>query len=374
MRCLIVVILACFTTTAQAKDHIVKAVPGAAQSLINSGRLVGGDRIILQAGYHGRVTIDGQHFKKTVTLTSAKGQRPRLDHVALTNSSGWRITGLTVIPKNTSAGSKTLVRVDQSKDIHFSRLTVATVTNSASWSAGQWRALARDGVRLSGQNLSITNSFVKNIRHGIIASANKALVENNFVENFSGDGIRGLGDNSQYIGNSIKTCVDVDDNHDDGFQSWSVNAAGKPAKGVVRNVRVERNLIENGNHPTGCTLQGIGLFGGFYEDWIIRDNTVIVDHWHGITVMGARRVVISGNVVVDARPGEPGAPWVAITPHRDGRVSQNSVIKGNVTQQALRDKGSKFITPQLGVRRQGNAVVRNPNDALRRAKRGVGQQ
>lgn len=368
MKGLLIAVLMCVAASVQAKDHIVQAVPGAAQALISSGQVSGGDTIILQDGYHGRIAIKDQRFALTVTITSVKGARPRLDQLGVVNSSGWRITGLTIIPQRPENQIKTLVDVSQSSDVHLTQMTVASAAHSESWSAQQWRALAKNGVRLFGRNLSITNSYIKNTRHGINANADMAHVENNVVENFSGDGIRGLGDNSVYIANAIKTCIEVDDNHDDGFQSWSVDAVGNVGKGVVRNVRVERNVIENGNHPTGCTLQGIGLFGGFYEDWVIRDNTVIVDHWHGITVMGARSVLISGNVVVDSRPGKPGAPWIAITEHRDGRLSQNSVIKNNVTQTALRETGSKFVTTQPGVRRQGNVVVTNPNDALRRAK------
>ncbi len=365
IRFLLLPVLCCLALSAAAKDHIVKAGPGQAQSLFASGQVSSGDRIVLEDGYHGTLTIAGYAFNPPVTLTRRNGQRPQFDQLSIINSHGLRIVGLTVIPQKPELVSKTMVRVQDSKHVHLSQLSVATTRNSKGWTARQWVRRARDGVLLSGQDVSITNSFIKNTRHGIIASANRANVENNVVDTFSGDGMRGLGDNSLYIGNTIRTCVDVDDNHDDGFQSWSVNKAGQVAKGVVRNVRLERNLIENGNHPLKCSLQGIGLFGGFYEDWVIRHNTVIVDHWHGITVMGARNVVISQNVVVDSRPGKPGAPWIAITAHRDGRLSKNSVIKNNISQQKLKQSGSKFVTEQPGVRRQGNVVANSPQDALR---------
>jgi len=139
---------------------------------------------------------------------------------------------------------------------------------------------------------------------------------------------------------------------------------GTPGGGVVRNVRLEDNVIENGTHPMACTLQGIGMFDGIYEDWVIRGNTIVVNNWHGITVMGARNVLIEDNIVVDAEPGEPGAPWIAITAHKDGRLSENSTIQGNTTQPWRGGPNSPFKQPQPGVTLLENRVVETAEEAL----------
>ena len=113
-----------------------------------------------------------------------------------------------------------------------------------------------------------------------------------------------------------------------------------------------------------CQLQGIALFDGIYEDWVIRDNTVIVDHWHGITIMGARRVAVSGNTVFYARPGPPGAPRITKTAHKDGRPSENSIIRNNTLQSRPDDAPPVFRQPQPGVRSVGNQIVDAPPDDL----------
>jgi hypothetical protein len=224
-------------------------------------------------------------------------------------------------------------------------------------------------VVIGSPDSSITESVIRNVRHGVEANADGVRVADNLIEFFTGDGIRGLGDDSVYVGNTIRTCIKADDNHDDGFQSWSVDAQGRPGQGVVRNVRVENNIIENGDHPLRCALQGIGLFGGFYEDWVIRGNRIIANHWHGVTVMGARRVEVSDNIVVDSHPGAPGPPWITITAHKDGTLSEDNVIAGNVSQPwSGGSRHTLFSQPQPGVQLRNNRVVASPEEALSLAR------
>ena len=263
---------------------------------------------MLAPGRHGPLAIGGLRFDPPVTLTAAPGRPAILDSLRMTGSAGWRISGLTILPAAARARDGPLVRIDNGTGIVLDRLTVASAPDTAAWSAARWVAAARNGVSLTGRDITLRNSLIRNIRHGIQTRAIGARIERNTVDAFSGDGIRALGDNSVYAGNTIRTCVKVDANHDDGIQSWSTDAGGHVGKGVVRNVTIEANLIENGHHRLACQLQGIGLFDGFFQNWTIRGNTVVVNHWHGITVMGGRHVRITGNLAVDSVPGPPGPP------------------------------------------------------------------
>ena len=364
MRTALVAVLFLFAAPANAVDYRVEATPGRIQALIGSGRLVAGDRIVLGSGRHGAIVIDGLKFNVPVVVTTEQGMRPILDRLVIRKSAGWRIEGLSVTPSNDMKSNGALVEIQQGREIYLDRLTVTSADDSSNWSAAKWRKSARNGIMISGRDITVANSLIRNVRHGISSHAVDAKIENNVIEKFSGDGIRGLGDNSDYIGNTIDTCVGVGNNHDDGFQSWSLDSRGRPGKGTVRNVRVERNLIRNGKHRLNCNLQGIGLFDGIYEDWVIRANTVIVDHWHGITVMGARRVLISKNTVVDSNPGSPGAPWITITAHKNGRISEDSVIEQNITQPWAGKRNGQFKQPQPGVRSSGNRTVATPQEAL----------
>jgi hypothetical protein len=356
------ILLMMAASAAAATEHRVAAGDGALQSLVNSGTLQGGDRIVLEDGLHGLLDITGHVFEQPVTVAPAPGAEPLFTRVVITRSAGWELSGLTVRPMGTVRGA--LVSVGQSRDIVIEGFDIASADNTDGWGKGIWKTLARTGISASGERITLRDNKILNVSHGISSRARAALVENNTISHFIADGIRGLGDDSIYRGNHIDTCIKVDDHHDDGFQSWSVGPDRKPGRGVVRNVRLESNRIENGDHPLKCTLQGIGLFDGIYEDWVIVNNVVVVDSWHGITVMGARNVEVTRNIVVDSRPGRPGPPWISITNHKDGRPPENGIVQGNVTQRDLSRSGGQWHVPRPGVLAFLNLKVDDPERAL----------
>ncbi len=353
--------------SAAAKDRMVEPMPGALSAVLNSGSVSGGDRLILEGGRHGAVILSGVRFVDPVTIVAQSGSEVFFDRILLKNTSGLVFSGVTVMPTVGSGETSALIETKRSHDIVFERMEVASARSAKGWSPEDWVLRARTGFRLFGQDITVRNSVIRIVDHGVSSAADGAIIEGNEITYFRGDGIRALGDNSRYVGNLIETCVGVDSNHDDGIQSWSVDAAGKPGRGVVKNVLVAKNVIRNGvlGGELACSLQGIGLFDGMFEDWIIRDNVVIVDHWHGITVMGGNRVRVENNVVVDSRDGSPGPPWITVTSHRDGRISRQSLIAGNVTQPRAGGGDPVFWQPQPGVVSRGNKVVQRAGDAFR---------
>ena len=83
---------------------------------------------------------------------------------------------------------------------------------------------------MDGTRMVIRNNRLLNVNFGISVNASHSLIAGNLVENFSGDGMRGLGDYTVFEYNTVKNCYDVNANHDDGFQSWS---AGPDGVGMV---------------------------------------------------------------------------------------------------------------------------------------------
>jgi hypothetical protein len=81
---------------------------------------------------------------------------------------------------------------------------------------------------------------------------------------------------------------------------------------------------------------------------------VIVDHWHGITLGGARNCKIINNTVVDINQESPGPPWIVIDKQKDGRESTNNIIRNNLATQ--------FISkPDIG-QIDHNMVITDYND------------
>jgi MYXO-CTERM domain-containing protein len=161
-------------------------------------------------------------------------------------------------------------------------------------------------------------------------------VEHNRIVDFSADGMRGLGDDDVFQYNLVKNVhvsdADGDTNHDDGFQSWSVGPGGV-GTGVVKGVVLRGNVFINRDDPNQKlqnAMQGIGCFDGFFEGWVVENNVVVTDHWHGISFYGMRNSRIVNNTVIDVNDVTPGPPWIKVTAHKDGTPSQDVVVRNNL--------------------------------------------
>ena len=99
-------------------------------------------------------------------------------------------------------------------------------------------------------------------------------------------------------------------------------------------VCVKSNTIinyEDPNQPFRGTLQGIGCFDGLFEDWVVENNVIYTDHWHGISLYGARNCRIVNNTVLDPNDEDPGPPWIMINDHKDGTPAENCVVANNLS-------------------------------------------
>jgi parallel beta-helix repeat protein len=178
----------------------------------------------------------------------------------------------------------------------------------------------------------VKDNVISVVDHGISNSAQFTLVSGNVIANFRGDGIRGLGDDAVYEYNIIKNSFDVDDNHDDGFQSWSVGPGGV-GTGVVKNIVLRGNTIinfEDPNQPYKGSMQGVGLFDGMFENWLVENNLIITDHWHGISFYGAIDCKIINNTVVDNNLTPSPDPWIMVNNHKNGTPSSGVVVRNNI--------------------------------------------
>jgi len=297
-----------------------------------------GDTIFLRSGYHGAIVLNGEN-DDYVTIEGLKGESPMVSRIQIGKARFWRIKGISISPENAKVYTRhTLVDVsDKASDISIDNCMLFSVRESSGWSADDWVSKSCFGFLVGGARIRLTNNHLLNVDHGTIIVGEHNIVENNIIENFSGDGIIALGNHCVYRHNIIKNCFKVDDNHDDGIQSWSVGPGGV-GTGTVRNVVIEVNLIINHSDPNQKykgTLQGIGCFDGFYENWVIANNIVIVDHWHGISLGGARNCKIINNTVVDINQQTPGPPWIVIAKHKNGKNSSGNLIRNNLAKKFI---------------------------------------
>ncbi len=347
--------------------------PGLELVVVNPGAPVtAGDTLWLRTGYHGELDISRAYNSEPITIAAELGHAPRLGSVALISVQNWVVRGVSISPFHASppVTPGTIVRVEDHSfsgpawDVEVADCDIFTVDDASGWGAPEWINLAASGVSVTGTRVTIRDSTVRNVRFGISASGEEALISSNVIDGFSADGMRGLGDGSIYEGNRVQNCYvgssQGDPNHDDGFQSWSVGPGG-PGTGEVRDVVLRGNTFINyldATNPLVATMQGIGCFDGLYVNWVVENNTVVTDHWHGITLLGARDSLVINNSVIDVNETSPGPPWIMIGEDTAG-PSEDVVVRNNLATQIIldgvdvtgdhniefSDSGSLFVAP-----------------------------
>ena len=339
-------------------------LPYTAQSKLvakNTGAPVrAGDTIRLRSGFHGDLLIDKYYNLGPITLAADEGHTPQLSSLHIRSGSHWTIRGLVVSAEFGKTYQRhTLVHLESHNwggpihDIVVERCTLSSVADASTWTAGDWDRLSCNGLQVDGTRMTIRDNRLLNVNFGISVEATESLITGNLVENFAGDGLRGLGDHCTFEYNTVKNCYKVNANHDDGFQSWSTGPGGV-GSGEVVGIVLRGNTIINyvdPNQPYRGTLQGIGCFDGTYVDWIIENNVIITDHWHGITLLGARNCLVINNTVLDQNNTTPGPPWIKIGNHKKGMAPVNCVVRNNL---------APAFSNAAGVREENNLKIQDP--------------
>lgn len=309
----------------------------------NEGALIqGGDTIHLRSGLYGQLNITGYYNQLPITLSAEEGHIPVFRNIVLRSASKWILRGLTVKASAFPEDSfSTLIALESHswsgpiEEVTVNNCKLSSTSDSSGWSSTEWNTIAKNGISVGGSHMTVRNNSLLNVNFGISVSASHSEIAYNMVENFAGDGLRGLGDYTTFAYNTVKNCYDVNDNHDDGFQSWSVGSDGKVGTGVVKGIVLRGNTIinfEDPNQPFRGTLQGIGCFDGMFEDWVVEKNRVEVDHWHGISFYGMRNSIVRNNIVSDPNGSENiGPPWIMLTTHKNGTPSENCRVTCNIS-------------------------------------------
>lgn len=329
----------------------------------------GGDTLVLLSGNHGEVSTGREGFyfdeSKFLTIRAGLGSLPVLSSIELLSASNIYLSRLEFVcdvqkdksPEAiiTFSGHK---HFGESDSIIISDCIVRSKGESGRWSAQEWLEKAAAGIVIRGSNSVVRRCRVVNAGLGISVTGNNAVVIENTVKNFCVDGLRGNGSNLVFERNIVRDSFKVDGNHDDGFQSFMVAGSS-----VYENVILKGNVFLQGGDRTKKLLsgfQGIGCFDGPYRNWTITGNVVIVDNWHGITLMGAEDSVVYGNTVLPASSrAKEGPPWIAVIDSKSGTeprqcsVEDNTAMKYRLSDIVYRNNNSTIISSS-----EANAIVK----------------
>lgn len=325
------------------------------RSPVNPGAPVhAGDLIILREGNHGIVSMTDRYNGSMITIRAATNERPLIRYARLVSCGNWRFDGLYITMEmnldefeDESLFAVYSYNSRTSTNIELYNSKIYSMWDSSGWNIYDWNFTCLNGVNISGRNIIIENNFLQNINFGISITGDNNIVLNNTVSNFAGDGMRGNGNDLLFEANFVKNCYAVNMNHDDGFQSFCVNGPVEWYRVTLR-----RNVIlnyEDPGQPFRGSLQGIGCFDGFYRDWVIENNLIIVDHWHGLSLYGTTGTVIRNNIVVDINSERPGPPHILITGHKDGRTSSGCSVTGNIA--------NNITLSGTSITESGNTVI-----------------
>lgn len=311
--------------------------PGLQAALAGGKSIPSGESAWLMSGYHGDIQLSG-HKAANTTVAALDGHSPTLKRLYLTNASNWTFDGLEISPEFTGNVDKpNLVHVHgSSSDITVKNCLMYSAVDASNWSAQDWLDYASKGVQIDGPNCHIENNTILNTSFSIVVRgmSPNTYVGYNTIDGFSGDGLRGLADNCVFEYNLVQNAKNVNGNHDDGFQSWTGD--GSNNDGVVSGIVLRGNVFigyTDGSDPLISEMQGIGCFDGFFEDWIVENNVVITDMWHGLSLYGAINCKIVNNTVIEnPEVGYTHRPWIGIFDHKNGTPSSGNLVRNNLAQ------------------------------------------
>lgn len=293
-----------------------------------------GATLVLRDGNHGNAVFEGDHAV-AVTIRAAPGANPHLGRLQLRQGSGWHLRGLTVSPAfSATAYTGNIVELGEngmSTDLVLEDSVVYTVADASAWGVTEWMG-ANSGILLgrNGTGLALRRTHVYNVRFGIAITSFTSTVEGNLVHDFSGDGIRVTRDgsvvNENVIKNALVTDAQGDANHDDAIQCFLFNVG----TGTVRDVTLKGNVIVSydGDPPFKAMMQGIGFFDGPLVNFVVEDNVVFVDHYHGVSLYDAQGSRIVNNVAFTRWVNGNVKPWVMLGQTQN--MAAGNYVHGNI--------------------------------------------
>lgn len=349
----------------------------------------GGDELILKTGYHGNINLNKFMFKDNnwLTIRAEKEHKPVLSQFKIIGTfKNIYLKGLYIIKDNYKSDSKywetdelnknnrgSLIHLESNafhgKGTHvkMKNITLKTTENSSLWSPRNWLDKSANGLYLrSVTNVEFIDSKIENVSLGVTVdykSDNFSII-NSEVLSFSHDGMRLCSSEIKCYNNKIIGCIDVDTElpeyrHYDGIQSYSRNEKNTPGQGIIKNVHIKNNfiaMIPKGSSKKHGNLQGIGCFDGFFENWIVENNIVLTDNYHGISLYGLLNGKIINNTVLDQKIGNDRSPWVMVKDHKTNGVSKNSIVANNIVSRTI-----SISDKSINVNHENNYIIGHDN-------------
>jgi parallel beta-helix repeat protein len=231
-----------------------------------------GDRIYLRRGDHGTLTVSGINTGD-VFIQAAPGHTPTV-RLTLLNAQHWYFKGLSIL----------------------ARVVIDTQTNENSHdNTFENCYLPNGGFAVFSNRITLRGNHIRNGGIHFGYHSNSGLVSGNTIEDFYSDAMNMKGNYNVFEYNLVMNAHKVSGNHNDMFQGWG--SKGNVLRGNEFRAYTDPNQPDLAS-PGLSDVQGIGLFDNWFEDWVIENNHIFVDHAIGIWLLGGKRCKIRNNTVV----------------------------------------------------------------------------
>lgn len=296
-------------------------------STSNIGTLIrAGDTLVLNTGDHGVVDIKGMVNKDYITIQGQPGSIVR--RMTIQGTSKLLVYGINFVSDAQDKG-RLLVNVGggmlgPTSNIIFNKNRFLTQADVRSFSAKDWVNKTVDGVKAVGECISVLNNTFVNLRNGIEVGGRFVEISENTFDRFGVDAIQHHASDIVIRRNVIRNSYHVPEEplHPDGIQGWSDPGL------TNRNVVISENTILRDNLNPKIQMQGITIFDGQWDNIAITNNVVITNTYHGITLFGVERAVVSNNTVISSNPAL--SSWVQVQPSTTGRQSKGISVFNNI--------------------------------------------
>ena len=297
-----------------------------------------GDHLYLRRGNHGTAAVTGTNTAD-VYIEPEAGHTP-VARMSLLNAHHWYIKGLTILGG--------VVIDDQNiENSDYNTFETCYMPSGGFQVYGNYNTLRGNHIRGGG------------ILFGF--HSNNGLVSGNTLEDFYSDGMHNQGNYGVWENNLVMNSHKINGNHNDLFQSLA--SAGNVLRGNEFRAYTDPNQADL-IAPGVSDVQGIGLFDGWYTDWVIENNVVLVDHPIGIWIQGAINCKIKNNTVL--RCGENSLfpylysparfPNIRVAAKKTGAASTGNVVINNVSERFELDPVIDNSGVSIGIA-SGNVVV-----------------
>jgi len=331
----------------EAADGSIERPWGALETVAAEGVLpADGGVVCLLSGHHGAPRLRGLHPTAPLTVRALDAHQATVSSLVIEDSAGLTLQGLVIDgvteidPGLDERDSFLLQAGEDVSPLTLVDLIVQSADSSADWTWDGWWQRSRSGVDLRGPAATVLDCTIRNVHHALSVRGDDALVQGNTIDNFGGDGIRGLGSGSTYAWNTVRDAYidEYEVQHDDAFQAYELEGDLRIADVTIAHNRfllfadpltdfvLEQSLV-------GTLMQGIIITDGYADGWVVENNLVVNSHSHGISLYGARNSRIQNNTVV-AHPAfvASDGPWIRITDQeKTGQENFDNIIRNNLT-------------------------------------------